>query len=135
MVSQPPVVAQRPLPQIHDLSQDFVEHGHLFLGEGCPIWIKGALLATAGSWSLPATQGLPAHVTGIMMGGLDRGEVERGTTITVFLRSLRIFTEITTQGLVLRISAGGLHLDPLGARTVGSATEPAPVVQGHGRWR
>ena len=26
--------------------------------------------------------------------------------------------------------SGGLHLDPLGARTVGSATEPAPVVQG-----
>src|SRR5207302_409180 len=31
--------------------------------------------------------------------------------------------------------AGGLHLDPLGARTVGSTTEPAPVVQGNGRWR
>jgi hypothetical protein len=31
--------------------------------------------------------------------------------------------------------AGGLHLDPRGARAVGSATEPAPVVQGNGRWR
>ena len=30
---------------------------------------------------------------------------------------------------------GGLHLDPLGARAVGSATEAAPVVQGNGRWR
>jgi hypothetical protein len=30
---------------------------------------------------------------------------------------------------------GGFHLDPLGARTMGSATEPAPVVQGSGRWR
>ena len=31
--------------------------------------------------------------------------------------------------------ARGLHLDPLGARTVGSTTEAAPVVQGNGRWR
>ena len=30
---------------------------------------------------------------------------------------------------------GGPHYDPLGARTVGSATEPAPVVEGNGRWR
>ena len=31
--------------------------------------------------------------------------------------------------------AGGLHRDPLGARTVGSATETAPVVRSNRRWR
>ena len=44
----------------------------------------------------------------------------------------RLFLRLDTLGAR---RAGGLHLDPLGARTVGSAAEPAPVVQGNGRWR
>ena len=44
----------------------------------------------------------------------------------------RLFLRLDTLGAR---RAGGLHLDPLGARAVGSATEAAPVVQGNGRWR
>ena len=44
----------------------------------------------------------------------------------------RLFLRLDTLGAR---RAGWHHLDPLGARTVGSATEPAPVVQGNGRWR
>src|ERR1700680_4790935 len=44
----------------------------------------------------------------------------------------RLFLRLDTLGAR---RAGGLHLDPLGARTVESATEAAPVVQGNGRWR
>ena len=44
----------------------------------------------------------------------------------------RLFLRLDTLGAR---RAGGLHPDPLSARTVGSATEPAPVVQGNGRWR
>ena len=44
----------------------------------------------------------------------------------------RLFLRLDTLGAR---RARGLHLDPLGARAVGSATEAAPVVQGNGRWR
>jgi len=44
----------------------------------------------------------------------------------------RLFLRLDTLGAG---RAGGLHLDPRGARTVGSTTKPAAVAQGNGRWR
>ena len=44
----------------------------------------------------------------------------------------RLFLRLDTLGAR---RARGLHLDPLGARAMGSATEAAPVVQGKGRPR
>src|SRR5579862_6921256 len=44
----------------------------------------------------------------------------------------RLFLRLDTLGAR---RAGGLHPDPLGARTVGAATEAAAIAQGDGRWR
>ena len=56
--------------------------------------------ATARIWSITATTGFPAHVTGTRSGGRAWGEDERGTTTTVRLRSLRIFVVSIRHGRV-----------------------------------
>jgi hypothetical protein len=69
-----------------------------------PSQLRSRSFATARIWSLTATAGCPSLQIGIRIGGLAFGELDSGTTITVLRLSFDTFTEITTQGRVLRIS-------------------------------
>src|SRR5450432_3566128 len=65
----------------------------------------GSLLLSARKWPVNKleTRNLGKQF-GIGIGGLAFGELESGTTIAVLRLSFSTFTEITTQGRVLRIS-------------------------------
>src|ERR1019366_10112567 len=69
-----------------------------------PSRLRRRSFATARIWSLTATAGCPSQEIAIRIGGLAFGELYSGTTITVLRLSFSTFTEITTQGRVLRIS-------------------------------
>ena len=72
------------------------------------------------------------HNTMLTIASLARHPHEGGTLRRDRQIPRRLFLRLDTLGAR---QARGLHLDPLGARAVGSATEAAPVVQGNGRWR